>query len=58
MKALWNLRIKNPGAGTLKRRMKCGIVKCGRCNIGEKFACVGGPVFSLEELNNICENYM
>lgn len=43
---------------TLERRMKCGIGKCGRCNIGEKFICVDGPVFSLEELNNICENFM
>jgi sulfhydrogenase subunit gamma (sulfur reductase) len=43
---------------TLERRMKCGIGKCGRCNIGEKFVCVDGPVFSLEELNNICENFM
>jgi NAD(P)H-flavin reductase len=38
--------------------MKCGIGKCGRCNIGEKFICVDGPVFSLEELNNICENFI
>jgi NAD(P)H-flavin reductase len=43
---------------TLERRMKCGIGKCGRCNIGEKFVCVDGPVFSLKELNSFCESFM
>ncbi len=43
---------------TLERRMKCGIGKCGRCNIGEKFVCVDGPVFSLKELNEIPEPFM
>jgi len=40
---------------TLERRMKCGVGKCGRCNIGEKFVCVDGPVFSLKELNILNE---
>lgn len=35
---------------TLEKRMKCGIGICGRCNIGEKYVCVDGPVFSLAEL--------
>ena len=43
---------------TLERRMKCGIGKCGRCNIGEKFVCVDGPVFSLKELNDIPESFI
>jgi len=43
---------------TLERRMKCGIGKCGRCNIGEKFVCADGPVFTLKELNNLCENFI
>jgi NAD(P)H-flavin reductase len=43
---------------TLERRMKCGIGKCGRCNIGEKFVCVDGPVFSLAELNDLPEPFM
>lgn len=38
---------------SLEMRMKCGIGKCGRCNIGEKFVCVDGPVFSCEELLNL-----
>jgi sulfhydrogenase subunit gamma (sulfur reductase) len=35
---------------TLEKRMKCGIGICGRCNIGPKYVCVDGPVFSLTEL--------
>ncbi|MDL2272723.1 FAD/NAD(P)-binding protein [Desulfovibrio sp. OttesenSCG-928-I05] len=35
---------------TLERRMKCGIGICGRCNIGEKYVCVDGPVFTSAEL--------
>ena len=34
---------------TLEKRMKCGIGKCGRCNIGSKLVCVDGPVFTLAE---------
>jgi len=43
---------------TLERRMKCGVGKCGRCNIGEKFVCIDGPVFSLKQLNSFCESFM
>ncbi|MDR2573884.1 MAG: FAD/NAD(P)-binding protein [Desulfovibrio sp.] len=35
---------------TLEKRMKCGIGICGRCNIGGRYVCVDGPVFSLEQL--------
>ncbi|CEO88219.1 FAD/NAD(P)-binding protein [Syntrophaceticus schinkii] len=38
---------------TLEMRMKCGIGKCGRCNIGSKFICLDGPVFSLAELKKL-----
>ena len=38
---------------TLERRMKCGVGICGRCNIGEKYVCIDGPVFTLEELKAI-----
>jgi len=38
---------------TLERRMKCGIGICGRCNIGHKYVCVDGPVFTLAELNQL-----
>ncbi len=38
---------------TLERRMKCGIGLCGRCNIGTKYVCVDGPVFSLAQLKEL-----
>lgn len=38
---------------TLERYMKCGIGKCGHCNIGEKFICVDGPVFSYEQVKTL-----
>ena len=30
---------------TMELRMKCGVGKCGRCNIGNKYVCKDGPVF-------------
>ena len=38
---------------TLEKRMKCGIGICGRCNVGPKYVCVDGPVFSLAELGEL-----
>ncbi len=38
---------------TLEKRMKCGIGICGRCNIGDKYVCVDGPVFSWAQLKNL-----
>ncbi len=35
---------------SLEKRMKCGIGKCGRCNVGSKYVCSDGPVFSQAEL--------
>ncbi len=38
---------------TLEMRMKCGVGKCGRCNVGSHLICVDGPVFTLEEINQM-----
>jgi len=38
---------------TLENRMKCGVGKCGRCNVGKLYICKDGPVFNKEELNLI-----
>jgi NAD(P)H-flavin reductase len=38
---------------TLEMRMKCGIGKCGRCNIGSKYICLDGPVFTMAELQDL-----
>jgi len=35
---------------TLEKRMKCGIGKCGRCNIGNLYVCRDGPVFSYAQI--------
>jgi len=37
---------------TLEKRMKCGIGKCGRCNIGEIYVCRDGPVFSYAQIKS------
>ncbi len=38
---------------SLEKRMKCGIGICGRCNLGEKYVCKDGPVFSMAQLNEL-----
>jgi sulfhydrogenase subunit gamma (sulfur reductase) len=34
---------------SLEGHMKCGIGKCGHCNIGPKYVCKDGPVFTYAE---------
>ncbi len=38
---------------TLEKRMKCGVGICGRCNIGTKYVCVDGPVFTNAQLKEL-----
>ncbi|MFH0926527.1 MAG: FAD/NAD(P)-binding protein [bacterium] len=42
---------------SLEMRMKCGVGKCGRCNIGNKFVCKDGPVFTYKELQEMPQEY-
>ena len=42
---------------SLEMRMKCGIGKCGRCNIGSKYVCIDGPVFSVAELEKLPQEF-
>ena len=42
---------------TLELRMKCGVGKCGRCNVGSKYVCKDGPVFRFDELNELPTEY-
>jgi NAD(P)H-flavin reductase len=42
---------------SLEMRMKCGIGKCGRCNIGDKYVCKDGPIFKVSQLNLMPKEY-
>jgi NAD(P)H-flavin reductase len=35
---------------TLENRMKCGLGKCGRCNVGNVYVCKDGPVFTAKQV--------
>jgi NAD(P)H-flavin reductase len=43
---------------TLEAKMKCGIGKCGRCNMGEKFVCLDGPVFAYPQVSRFLESFV
>jgi NAD(P)H-flavin reductase len=40
---------------SLERRMKCGIGKCGHCQINHLYACQDGPVFKYADIVNVKE---
>jgi len=42
---------------SLEMRMKCGLGICGRCNIGPKYVCKDGPVFSMAQLKELPNEY-
>ncbi|MGQ9672726.1 MAG: FAD/NAD(P)-binding protein [Candidatus Aminicenantales bacterium] len=42
---------------TVENKMKCGIGKCGRCNIGQHYVCKDGPVYSWAELKKLPQEY-
>lgn len=42
---------------SLELKMKCGVGKCGRCNIGAKYVCTDGPVFRINELRELPQEY-
>ena len=42
---------------TLELKMKCGVGKCGRCNVGSKYVCLDGPVFSCADLDELPDEY-
>jgi len=43
---------------TLEAKMKCGIGKCGRCNLGEVFVCTDGPVFRFDRVEGFLESFV
>ena len=40
---------------SLERRMKCGVGKCGHCQINGVYVCQEGPVFTLAQLRRLRE---
>jgi len=38
---------------TLEMKMKCGVGKCGRCNIGHTYVCLDGPVFTYAQIRQL-----
>jgi sulfite reductase subunit B len=40
---------------SLERRMKCGVGKCGHCQIDGVYVCQDGPVFTLESISHLVE---
>jgi len=42
---------------TMEFKMKCGVGKCGRCNIGDKYVCKDGPVFRCDQIDEMPNEY-
>ena len=40
---------------SLERRMKCGVGKCGHCQINEIYCCQSGPVFCYDQIKHVPE---
>lgn len=40
---------------SLERRMRCGVGKCGHCQINNKYVCLDGPVFTYSEVKHMWE---
>jgi sulfhydrogenase subunit gamma (sulfur reductase) len=42
---------------TLEGKMKCGLGKCGRCNVGDQYICTDGPVFRYDQIQHFLEAF-
>lgn len=42
---------------TMENKMKCGLGKCGRCNIGSVYVCKDGPVFTFAQIREFPNDY-
>ncbi len=40
---------------SLERRMKCGVGKCGHCQINDMLVCQDGPTFAFSEIKDMME---
>jgi len=58
IKCLQTLGIPNENIYvSLERRMKCGVAKCGHCQINGIYVCKEGPVFNYEKLKPLPEAF-
>ena len=42
---------------SLERRMKCGVGKCGHCQINQLYVCKDGPVFNYHDIKDLPEAF-
>lgn len=42
---------------SLERRMKCGVGKCGHCQINNLYVCKDGPVFNYKDIKDLPEAF-
>jgi NAD(P)H-flavin reductase len=42
---------------SLENRMKCGVGKCGRCNVGSFYVCKEGPILTMAQLQSLPADY-
>lgn len=53
---LYKLNFKKPDIiVSLERNMKCGVGKCGHCQINHVYVCQDGPVFTLDAISELRE---
>jgi NAD(P)H-flavin reductase len=53
---LWEQNLPNEQIYvSLERRMKCGVGKCGHCQVNQYYVCQDGPVFAYSALANVGE---
>ncbi|MEW6382283.1 MAG: FAD/NAD(P)-binding protein [bacterium] len=43
---------------SMERRMRCGTAHCGHCQIGSKFVCQDGPVFSYPDIQRFADTVL
>jgi NAD(P)H-flavin reductase len=42
---------------TLENKMKCGLGKCGRCNVGDLYICKEGPVYTAADTRRMYPDF-
>ncbi|MFH0924525.1 MAG: hypothetical protein V1872_02660 [bacterium] len=43
---------------SLERNMRCGIAQCGHCQIGSRYVCKDGPIFSYAEITRYADTLL